>query len=160
MSNTLSSFLTLDNVALDLNLTSMKRVIETASLMLEKDVGIDHQTIFTALIAREKLGNTCLGGGVSLPHARLGSAPTLRIAVIRTTQSLHTRAIDNRRAKLFFVVVIPQEGSAHFPQIVHEVRSIVENTEFKISLMKAKTPLELCQLIGNWNPPDPPQPEP
>ncbi|HBC68781.1 MAG: PTS sugar transporter subunit IIA [Duodenibacillus sp.] len=153
MANTLSSFLTLDNVALDLNLSSMKRVIETASLMLEKDVGINHQTIFNAIIAREKLGNTCLGGGVSLPHARLGSAPTLKVAVLRTTQSVHTGAIDNRRAKLFFVAVIPQDGSTQFPEIVREVRAIVDDTDFKIELMKTKTPIELCQMIGNWSAP-------
>jgi len=154
MANTLSSFLTLDNVALDLNLSSMKRVIEAASLLLEKDVGIDHQTIFNAINAREKLGNTCLGGGVSLPHARLGSAPTLRTAVLRTTKSLHTGAIDNRRAKLFFVVVIPQEGSDQFPEIVREVRAIVEDADFKLALMKAQTPIELCRMIGDWSAPE------
>ncbi len=154
MSNTLSSFLTLDNVALDLNLSSMKRVIEAASLMLEKDVAIDHRAIFDAINAREKLGNTCLGGGVSLPHARLGTAPALRLAVLRTTESVHTGAIDNRRAKLFFVVIIPEQGSDLFPHIVEEVRAIVQDTDFKISLMRARTPIELCELIGNWTPPD------
>ena len=53
-------------------LESKKRVFDTlAELLSHKQPQLDQGTIFDYLIDREKLGSTTIGGGISLPRARV-----------------------------------------------------------------------------------------
>ena len=52
--NKLSTYITLEAVRLDLNLSSLKRLFEEAGLALESAYGIPHDEAFTALNERER----------------------------------------------------------------------------------------------------------
>ena len=68
----LSDILSPDCIRLDVDATSKKRVLESASrLLADSDESLSPRQVFDCLIAREKLGSTGLGHGVAIPHARL-----------------------------------------------------------------------------------------
>lgn len=152
--NTVASLLTLDSVALDLDLSSRKRVFEEAALLLEKNVGISHQAVFDALNARERLGSTCVGGSVAIPHGRIEGIDEMAVAILRTRSTVEMGSIDNRMARLFFVIAIPQNDAEIYLDVLRQVATMLQDRDFKDKLLTAKTPMELCQLIGGWNPPE------
>jgi len=59
--NLMSRILPLQNIVLDLAVTSKKRAFEQAGLLFENHHGIARTAVFHSLIARERLGSTALG---------------------------------------------------------------------------------------------------
>src|SRR3954464_9602976 len=76
----LSKIISLENVLLDLEVSSKKRAFEQAGLIFENNCGIARSTVSDNLFARERLGSTALRHGVALPPGRrLGAdAPQAR----------------------------------------------------------------------------------
>lgn len=149
--NTIAPLLTLDCVALDIDVSSRKRVFEEAALLLEKNCGISHQAVFDALNARERLGSTCLGGSVAIPHGRVEGIDELAVAILRTRNTIEMGSIDNRMARLFFVIAIPQNDPDRYLDVLRSIATMLQDRAFKDRLLSAQTPIELCQLIGDWN---------
>ena len=69
--STIARLLPLTNVALDLDLSSKRRVFDEAGLLFQHHQGIARATVFDSLFARERLGSTGLGQGVAIPHGRI-----------------------------------------------------------------------------------------
>jgi PTS system nitrogen regulatory IIA component len=67
----ITQLLPLENIILDLDASSKKRVFEHVGLLFENYLGIARSTVFDSLFAREKLGSTGLGQGVAIPHGRI-----------------------------------------------------------------------------------------
>ena len=67
----LSRLLKAENVILDLDVTSKKRVFEQAGIQFENTLGVGRGQVFDALFARERLGSTGLGQGIAIPHGRI-----------------------------------------------------------------------------------------
>ena len=109
--NHIASLLTLDCIELDSDITSRKRAFEQISLIVEHCAGISHQVVFDALNARERLGSTCLGGGVAIPHGRIEGLDALALAVLRTKESIAfdtpIRYSSCREAKTNFRYTLP-----------------------------------------------------
>ena len=72
-----------ENVLLDLEATSKKRVFERVGLLFENNQGIARSTVFEALFAREKLGSTGLGHGIAVPHGRIKGLKEAKGAFVR-----------------------------------------------------------------------------
>ena len=66
--NPLTNILSAEQVILDLDAGSKKRVFEQAGMLFEARLGMARSVIFDSLFAREKLGSTGLGQGVAIPH--------------------------------------------------------------------------------------------
>ena len=69
--NLLAKLLPATNIALNIDVSSKKRVFEYASILFENNQGIERSKVFDSLLARERLGSTGLGQGVAIPHGRI-----------------------------------------------------------------------------------------
>ena len=67
----ISNLLPVQNVLIDLDVSSKKRVFEHAGLLFENNHNIARSLVFDSLFAREKLGSTGLGQGIAIPHGRI-----------------------------------------------------------------------------------------
>jgi len=76
--NLISKILSPDNILLDAESTSKKRVFERVGLLFENQMQIGRSQVFDSLFAREKLGSTGLGQGVAIPHGRIQSCARRR----------------------------------------------------------------------------------
>lgn len=151
--NHIAPLLTLDAVSLDEDIPTRKRAFEAIAMLAEKRAGIGHQAVFDALIARERLGCTCLGGGVAIPHGRVENLHQIVLVILRTKVSVAFDTPDNRRARIFFGVLIPKEDTEKYLDILADIASLLKNKDSKEFLFNAQTPLEVCQYVGAWEPP-------
>ena len=53
------------------SLLSKKRVFERAAEAMGAALNLSSETIYRALLAREKLGSTAIGEGIAIPHCRI-----------------------------------------------------------------------------------------
>ena len=79
----LSRILPVENIVLELAVTSKKRVFEQAGLLFENQHGLERAAVYESLFARERLGSTGLGQGVAIPHGRIKGLKEALAAVIR-----------------------------------------------------------------------------
>lgn len=86
--NRLAKILPIENVVIDLSVTSKKRVFEQAGLIFENQNGIARSTVTDNLFARERLGSTGLGEGVAIPHGRIKGLKHPLAAFVRLADAI------------------------------------------------------------------------
>ena len=150
--NPVASLLTIDGIALNVDAPSRKRAFEELAHLFEKNAGIPHREAFDALNARERLGCTALGGGVAIPHGRVQDLDKIVVAILRTKTPVVFDTPDNRRARLFFGILIPANDEEHYLPVLATVAALLKDREIKEKLLDETDPVAICQIISDFVP--------
>ena len=103
--NPLNNLLSADQVMLNLDASSKKRVFEQAGILFEGRLGLARSIIFDSLFAREKLGSTGLGQGVAIPHGRIKGLKQAAGAFLRLATPVPFDSPDGRPVYQLFVLL-------------------------------------------------------
>jgi PTS system nitrogen regulatory IIA component len=92
--------------------TSKKRVLEDIS----EHVGdsfpeLSANSVFSALISREKLGSTGIGNGIAIPHCRISECKDITAMLITLQRGIDFDAIDNEKVDVIFVLIVPEDAN-------------------------------------------------
>ena len=117
----ISQLLATENIVLDLDASSKKRVFEHAGLLFENNQGIARSTVFDSLFAREKLGSTGLGRGIAIPHGRIKGLKEASGAFLRLTTPVPFDSPDGMPVSLLFVLLVPEQATEQHLQILSEL---------------------------------------
>ena len=131
--------------------SSQKRLLEVLSNLLTEghDYDVDKQTVFKALVERERLGSTCVGNGVVLPHGRLNSLPQACGAIIRVESPLDLDAFDDKPVQLACGLLVPAECAEVHVQILRKLAVGFEKYDLHHSLLMAENANKLfLELIS------------
>ena len=135
--NPLSHLLSVEQIVLDLDASSKKRVFEQAAILFETRLGIARALIFDSLFAREKLGSTGLGQGVAIPHGRIRGLKQAAGAFIRLATPVPFDAPDGRPVSLIFVLLVPEQATEEHLQILSELAQRFADRNFREALSQA-----------------------
>ena len=145
--NPLSNLLAADQVLLDLDASSKKRVFEQAGMLFESRLGLARSIIFDSLFAREKLGSTGLGQGVAIPHGRIKGLKQAAGAFIRLATPVPFDSPDGRPVNLLFVLLVPEQATEQHLQILSELAQRFSDKAFRESLAAATDPAAVIALF-------------
>ena len=109
--NQISQLLSNENIVLDLDASSKKRVFEHVGLLFENNQGIARSTVFDSLFAREKLGSTGLGRGIAIPHGRIKGLKHASGAFLRLATPVPFDSPDGIAVSLLFVLLVPEQAT-------------------------------------------------
>ena len=75
-------------------------------------LSLDARALTAALLRREELGSTGLGGGIAIPHTRIPGLPRpfAVLAILRTP--IQFDAIDGAPVDIVFLLLMPDSGEA------------------------------------------------
>jgi PTS system nitrogen regulatory IIA component len=132
--NLLSRILPVQNVVLDLPVTSKKRAFEQAGLLFENHHGIARTTVFHSLIARERLGSTALGHHIAVPHGRIKGLKDPCAAFIRLADPVRFDASDGRMANLLFFLLVPETATQLHLDLLAEIARLMSDPALRQSL--------------------------
>ena len=133
----LAKLLPADNILLDLEAGSKKRVFEQAGLLFENNNGIARATVFDSLFAREKLGSTGLGQGVAIPHGRIKGLKDARGAFLRLATPVPFDSPDSKPVSLLFVLLVPEQATEQHLQILSELAQRFSDRSFRDAISAA-----------------------
>jgi PTS system nitrogen regulatory IIA component len=153
----LSRLLQAENVILDLDVTSKKRVFEQAGIQFENTLGIGRGLVFDALFARERLGSTGLGQGIAIPHGRIKGLREAAGAFIRTRAPIPFEAPDGNPVSLIFVLLVPEKATDLHLQILSELAEMFSDRDMRTQLGALADATQVRQLISQWEPHAPDQ---
>jgi len=145
--NPLTNLLSIDQVLLDLEASSKKRVFEQAGLLFENRLGLARSVIFDSLFAREKLGSTGLGQGVAIPHGRIKGLKNAVGAFLRLATPVPFESPDGRPVDLLFVLLVPEQATEQHLQILSELAQHFSDRGFREKLHAAADPAAVLALF-------------
>ena len=148
--NLISKILTPDNILLDAESTSKKRVFERAGLLFENQMKIARSQVFDSLFAREKLGSTGLGQGVAIPHGRIPKLKEATAAFVKTAHPIPFDAPDGQPVSLIFVLLVPELATDLHLQILGELAQMFSDPAFRERLIACEDPACLYQAFREW----------
>jgi PTS system nitrogen regulatory IIA component len=146
----ISKILTLDNVLLDAESASKKRVFERVGLLFENSQKLSRSQVFDSLFAREKLGSTGLGQGVAIPHGRIKNLREAVAAFVKTENPIPFDAPDGQPVNLIFVLLVPERATDLHLQLLGELAQMFSDTSFRERLLASNDPEAIHQLFTEW----------
>jgi PTS system nitrogen regulatory IIA component len=146
----IANLLKAENVVLDLDASSKKRVFEQAGLLFENHDGIARSTVYDALFAREKMGSTGLGLGIAIPHGRIKGLKQALGAFLRLAAPVQFDAPDGQPVGLIFVLLVPEAATEHHLQMLSELAQMFSDKGFRDQLASAPDAPAAQALFAQW----------
>jgi nitrogen PTS system EIIA component len=148
--NLISKILPLENVILDSESTSKKRVFEQVGILFENTRQIARSQVFDSLFAREKLGSTGLGQGVAIPHGRIKTLREAVAAFVKTQTPIPFDAPDGQPVNLIFVLLVPERATDLHLQLLSELAQMFSDKSFRVQLQASDDPATIHHLLTTW----------
>lgn len=148
--NRISKLLLPDNILLDSESTSKKRVFERVGLLFENSHQIARSQVFDSLFAREKLGSTGLGQGIAIPHGRVKNLREGIAAFVKTAHAIPFDSPDGQPVNLIFVLLVPERATDVHLQLLAELAQMFSDKSFREQLQNANDPATIHQIFTDW----------
>ena len=107
----------------------------------------DKEKYTQVVLKREEEGSTGIGEGIAIPHGKTDvvSKPGLSAMVIN--DGVEFDSLDGQPAKLLFLIAAPNTKDNVHLDVLSRLSTLLMDTEFRKSLMEAKTPEEFLRYI-------------
>ena len=148
----LAKLLPISHVALDLDITSKKRLFEQIGLLFENENRVARAQVFDALFAREKLGSTGLGLGVAIPHGRLKGLRETLVVFIRTKEGVPFESPDGFPVRLVFAMLVPEHATEQHLNVLSELAQLFSDENLRERLLAEADIGEAHKLLLEWTP--------
>ncbi len=132
--------LTREGIVLRGGASSKRQALHIAAEAAAQMLGRDVQQVFSALMEREALGSTGLGGGVAVPHARLPGLDRVAAVFVRLDQPVAFEALDDRPVDLLFALFASPDAGAEHLRALAAVSRALRGAELRERLRQARTP--------------------
>jgi PTS system nitrogen regulatory IIA component len=146
----ISKILPLENVILDAESSSKKRVFERVGIVFENTQQIARSQVFDSLFTREKLGSTGLGQGVAIPHGRIKGLRDAIAAFVKTQTPIPFDAPDGQPVNLIFVLLVPERATDLHLQLLGELAQMFSDKSFRARLQASDDPAAIHQMFAEW----------
>jgi PTS system nitrogen regulatory IIA component len=134
-------------VLLDLGIADKAHVLAGVAKLLAKTTGTSASTIETALLARETLGSTGVGGGVALPHARLHTLTETHGVFVRLATPIAFDALDSKPVDLVCGLIAPDEPNAELLTALSAVSRVLRDAAKTTALRKTYDAAEARRIL-------------
>ncbi len=148
--NRLANILPLEQVLVNVEVTSKKRAFEEVGLLFEASHGLNRSTITDSLFARERLGSTGLGHGVAIPHGRIKGLKEPMAALFQLAQPVPFDAPDEQPVVLLICLLVPEAATQKHLEILSEIAEILSDAELREAIKHAADATQLHRLIAGW----------
>ena len=129
------------------SLLSKKRVFERAAEAMGGALNLSSETIYRALLAREKLGSTAIGEGIAIPHCRINDCAVAAGCLVTLQEPIDFGSADGQDVDIIFVLLVPEEATeAHLKLLAALARSF-SNAEVRERVRQTQDPEALKQLL-------------
>lgn len=149
---TLRKSLPLSHIALDVDITSKKRLFEQIGLMFENEDRIGRASVFDALFAREKLGSTGLGCGVAIPHGRIKNLRETIAVFVRAREGIPFESPDDAPVRLIYAMLVPAHATEQHLNMLSELAQMFSDDALREALLVESDQRIVHRLLTEWSP--------
>ena len=103
--------------------------------------------IVEAIVAREKIGTTGVGGGVGIPHAKLDGVKGIIGAFGRSDGGIEFSAVDGANVYLLFLILSPPTKAEAYQKALQSIIHALKRPNFAKFLRDAKSPKAIDEIF-------------
>lgn len=108
-----------------LRVTTKKQVLQDISDRAAEISGMSARDIFDALLQRERLGSTGVGGGIAIPHGKMPKTDRIFGVFARLERPIDFDALDGDPVDLIFLLIAPEgAGADHLKALSRIARAL------------------------------------
>ena len=149
--NTISDLLRLENILLDLNVSSKPQLFEEIGRHMEREYAMPQESIAESLTRRELAGSTGLGEGFAIPHARVKNLERILVAYAGLKMPIPFDAPDGKPVSDVLVLLVPKQATEEHLMILAEATQMFSDRKFRGHLHVCKNALEVKGLFITWS---------
>ena len=143
----LKELLRSDCIRMDVEVEDKETLIRGMVADLEKAGLIeDPPSVIQALLDRERVMSTGIGGGVAIPHAQHTEVKSLAVGLARLARGIPFDSLDEKPVRLVFMIVGPEERGG-FIRILARISRLLYSGELQRRLLEAPSAGEIVQVI-------------
>jgi PTS system nitrogen regulatory IIA component len=142
----IADFLSPDAVVIDIRAPDRRALLKDLAQRAASTLGLPVDRIALALLKREELGSTGMGGGVALPHARIDAVNRPFGILVRLTQPIDYEAIDGLPVDLVFALLLPTSAERGQLTALASVARKLRTPETQDRLRRARSGSELYRI--------------
>lgn len=143
----LSQLMRASSIRLDLDVTTKEDLIRRMVELLDQDgLLTDRDGVVQALLERERVMSTGIGGGVAIPHAQSAGVRELAVSFVRVGADLPFDSLDGKPVRLVFMIVGPEERGG-FIRILARISRLLYTGDLQKELLAAEAPHEVIDTI-------------
>jgi PTS system nitrogen regulatory IIA component len=108
-----------------LRVTTKKQALQDISDRAAEISGMSARDIFDALLQRERLGSTGVGGGIAIPHGKMPKTDRIFGVFARLERPIDFDALDGDPVDLIFLLIAPEgAGADHLKALSRIARAL------------------------------------
>ncbi|MDP0489308.1 MAG: PTS sugar transporter subunit IIA [Fusobacterium sp. JB021] len=108
---------------------------------------VDKKGFSKNLHEREKIGSTCIGMGIAIPHARCEGLKDLVIAIGLLEEPALYDSLDSEPIKIVVLVGAPKEKSSEYLVLLSQLAKIFRSKNNREIIKSARNQKELIESI-------------
>lgn len=144
----ISELLSLQAIDVNAHVASKAEAIDYMTRLMEKSGNLnDREAYKKGVLAREEEGTTGIGEGIAIPHSKCAAVKRAGLAAMVVKDGVDYESLDDEPADLIFMIAAPETGANVHLEALAKLSTILMDTEFKESLVKAETAEQFIQLI-------------
>ena len=138
-------FLPAERVRCDTHASSRKDALQSLSKLLADGPGqLQAPEIYGLLNERDRLGSTCLGNGVALPHTRDDRLEQAVGARLRLSEPVDFDAVDGTEVSILLGIVLPESAESGDLSLL---ASTLRQPDSIAMLQRARSPADAAEII-------------
>ena len=143
----LLEFIHPDQIELDVQLSSSEDAFALIGHQVEQSTQLDADAVSRALIEREQLGSTSVGGGFAIPHCKLNGVDTAIIRLVRFSTAIEFSCPHGDPVQFFFVVLSPPEHPALHLRVLGQIARVLKSSDVRRQLLDAPDAAEVVAIL-------------
>ncbi len=147
----ISEIILSDGVVLDvLGTEKIAAIKELAQILINKNVVINPDEFFKAILRRENLESTGIGQGVAIPHARTSAVKNIAIVFGRSKAGVDFSSLDGQPSHLIFLIAAPEDKKTEYIMTLARLSKLLRKNDARNKLMNIQSPQEVIETITQY----------
>lgn len=146
----LTDFLVEESIIYELKVRDKRNAIKEMVEALTRSHKIpasEVDSVTAALMKREQLGSTGIGGGVAVPHTKHKSVSRLLVTVARSEEGVDFDALDGEPVHLVFLLLSPSETAGAHLQALEKIATLIRDNDFRRFMTTASDKEEMIEIL-------------
>lgn len=143
------SHLAVERIAVPLQADDKEGVIRELAELTARSVDEADRTeeLAAAVLERERVLSTGIGGGVALPHARTAVVSRLALAAGTSPEGVEFAALDGRPVRLVFLLAGPVDTAGDHVRALSRLSRLLVDEELRERLLESRDPEEFLRVV-------------
>ena len=120
---------------------------ELIDKLVDTETIINVDSIFEAVLEREKIMTTGVGNGIAIPHCKHADSPEFAVCLGIQPKGVDFQSIDKKDVNIIFLLVGPENNPGLHIKLLSRISRLMSNEELRQQLLECKSNKDAFDLI-------------